>query len=224
MSKQSAMALNLIFLGPPGAGKGTQAKMIEEKYNIPQISTGNLMRKEVALGSSIGKEIDNYIKGGGLVPDDMVIRMLLKTLESKAYKKGYILDGFPRTAEQAKGLEEALIKNGTPLTGTIAITVKDEDLVKRLSGRRVCLACGGTFHMEHNKPKVEGKCDHCQGELILRSDDDPEVIANRLKIYHKETAPLIEFYAERNKMHLVDGNKKIEMIFNEICGIIDALI
>jgi adenylate kinase len=224
MSKQSAMALNLIFLGPPGAGKGTQAKMIEEKYNIPQISTGNLMRKEVALGSSIGKDIDKYIKGGGLVPDDIVIAMLLKTLESEECQNGYILDGFPRTVEQAKGLEEALVKNGTPLIGTIAIAVNDEDLVKRLGGRRVCLACGGSFHMEHNKPKVEGVCDHCQGELVLRSDDNAEVIANRLKVYHEQTAPLIKFYAEQNKMHLVDGNKKIEMIFQEICGIIDALI
>ena len=150
--------------------------------------------------------------------------MLLNKLDTGACQKGYILDGFPRTVEQAKDLEKTLFKSCTPLTGTIAITVDEDVLVKRLGGRRVCLACGGSFHIEHNKPKVEGICDYCGGKLMLRADDREEVILNRLKVYHKETVPLIEFYEKRNKMHLVDGNKKIKMIFDEICGIIDALI
>ncbi|MDD3000519.1 MAG: adenylate kinase [Candidatus Riflebacteria bacterium] len=223
MSERSAGTLNLIFLGPPGAGKGTQSRMVEEKYSIPQISTGDLMRKEISSGSSFGEEINGYIKLGGLVPDHIVISMLLHRLKGDDCKTGYILDGFPRTVEQAKSFGAALAEKGSFLSGVIAITVADEVLALRLGDRRVCKKCGATYHLFHNKPKLEGLCDNCGTELSRRRDDEPDVIANRIEVYHQQTAPLIEYYQNKNKLHIVDGNKKIDVIFQQICGIIDEL-
>ena len=223
MTMQSARTLNLIFLGPPGAGKGTQARMVKEKYSIPQISTGDLMRAEVSSGSTLGLKLDEYIKSGGLVPDEIVLEILLKRLESDDCKSGYILDGFPRTVAQAEGLEKALIKKGAPLNGVIAMEVEDDSIVKRLSDRRVCSKCGASYHLVNNKPKTEGICDFCGDKLIHRKDDEANVIANRLNVYHQQTSPLIDYYKKQKKLHLVDGNQKIEMIFREICDIIDAL-
>lgn len=223
MSERSAGTLNLIFLGPPGAGKGTQSRMVEEKYSIPQISTGDLMRKEISSGSSFGEEINSYIKLGQLVPDKIVISMLLHRLDHDDCKKGYILDGFPRTVEQAKSFELALAENGSFLSGVIAITVADEVLALRLGDRRVCKKCSTTYHLFHNKPKKDGLCDNCGTPLSRRRDDEPDVIANRIEVYHQQTAPLIDFYQNRNKLYLVDGNKKIDVIFQQICVIIDKL-
>ncbi|KAF1079725.1 MAG: adenylate kinase [Candidatus Rifleibacterium amylolyticum] len=215
--------LNLIFLGPPGAGKGTQAKMIVDKYNIPQISTGDLMRAAVSSGSSMGDKVKGYMAAGALVPDDLVVEILLDRLSGDDCRDGFILDGFPRTVGQAESLEKALEKRGMKLSGVVAMMVPDEALLKRLTARRICKECSASYHLEFLKPKVEGKCDRCQGELYQRKDDSEEVILNRLKVYHDQTAPLIDFYQKRKALYTVDGNKKIEMIFSEICDIIDSL-
>jgi len=215
--------LNLIFLGPPGAGKGTQAKMIVDKYNIPQISTGDLMRAAVSSGSSMGDKVKGYMAAGALVPDDLVVEILLERLGGDDCRDGFILDGFPRTVGQAESLEKALEKRGMKLSGVVAMMVPDEALLKRLTARRICKECSASYHLEFLKPKVEGKCDRCHGELYQRKDDSEEVILNRLKVYHDQTSPLIDFYQQRKKLYTVDGNKKIEMIFSEICDIIDSL-
>jgi len=215
--------LNLIFLGPPGAGKGTQAKMIVDKYNIPQISTGDLMRAAVSSGSSMGDKVKGYMAAGALVPDDLVVEILLERLSGEDCRDGFILDGFPRTVGQAESLETALEKRGMKLSGVVAMMVPDEALLKRLTARRICKECSASYHLEFLRPKVEGKCDRCQGELYQRKDDSEEVILNRLKVYHDQTSPLIDFYQKRKKLYTVDGNKKIEMIFSEICDIIDSL-
>jgi len=219
----SGRNLNLIFLGPPGAGKGTQAKMIVDKYNIPQISTGDLMRAAVSSGSSMGDKVKGYMAAGALVPDELVVDILLDRLSGDDCRDGFILDGFPRTVGQAESLEKALEKRGMRLSGVVAMIVPDEALLKRLTARRICKECSASYHLEFLKPKVEGKCDRCQGELYQRKDDSEEVILNRLKVYHDQTSPLIDFYQKRKKLYTVDGNKKIEMIFSEICDIIDSL-
>ena len=220
MSKRN---LNLIFLGPPGAGKGTQAKMIVDKYSIPQISTGDLMRAAVSSGSSIGDKVKGYMASGALVPDDLVVDILLDRLSGDDCRDGFILDGFPRTVSQAESLEKALVSRGMPLSGVVAMIVPDEALLGRLTARRICRECSASYHLEFLKPKVAGKCDRCQGELYQRKDDSEEVILNRLKVYHDQTSPLIDFYQKQKKLYTVDGNKKIEMIFSEICDIIDSL-
>ena len=215
--------LNLIFLGPPGAGKGTQAKMIVDKYNILQISTGDLMRAAVSSGSSIGDKVKSFMASGALVPDDLVIEILLERLSADDCRDGFILDGFPRTVGQAEALDQQLNKKQMPLSGVVAMMVPDGVLTDRLTARRICRQCSASYHLEYLKPKVEGVCDRCQGELYQRKDDSEEVILNRLKVYHDQTSPLIDFYQKRKKLYTVDGNKKIEMIFSEICDIIDKL-
>jgi len=220
MSKRN---LNLIFRGPPGAGKGTQAKMIVDKYSIPQLSTGDLMRAAVSSGSSIGDKVKGYMASGALVPDALVVDILLERLSGDDCRDGFILDGFPRTVAQAESLEKALESRGMPLSGAVAMIVPDEALLGRLTARRICRECSASYHLEFLKPKVDGICDRCQGELYQRKDDSEEVILNRLKVYHEQTSPLIDFYQKRKKLYTVDGNKKIEMIFLEICDIIDIL-
>lgn len=220
MSKRN---LNLIFLGPPGAGKGTQAKMIVDKYSIPQLSTGDLMRAAVSSGSPIGDKVKGYMAAGALVPDDLVVDILLDRLSGDDCRDGFILDGFPRTVGQAESLEKALVKRGMQLSGVVAMIVPDAALLTRLTARRICRDCSASYHLEFLKPKVEGKCDRCQGELYQRKDDSEEVILNRLKVYHDQTSPLIDFYQKQKKLYTVDGNKKIEMIFSEICDIINSL-
>jgi len=215
--------LNLIFLGPPGAGKGTQAKQVVEKYNIPQISTGDLMRAAISSESSIGEKVKSYVSSGALVPDSLVLEILLNRLEEDDCSNGFLLDGFPRTVGQADSLEIALNEKNMPLTGVISMAVPDEVLVGRLTGRRICKKCGASFHLQFLKPKIENVCDYCQGELYQRKDDTKEVISNRMKIYHEQTSPLIDFYRKKNLLASVDGNQKIEMIFNEICAIIDTI-
>lgn len=215
--------LNLIFLGPPGAGKGTQAKQVVEKYNIPQISTGDLMRAAISSKSAIGEKVKSYVSSGALVPDALVLEILLNRLADDDCSKGFLLDGFPRTVGQADSLEIALDEKKMPLAGVISMEVPDEVLVGRLTGRRICRKCGTSFHLEFLKPKIENVCDYCQGELYQRKDDTKEVISNRLKIYHEQTSPLIDFYGKKNLLASVDGNQKIEMIFQEICVIISKI-
>lgn len=215
--------LNLIFLGPPGAGKGTQARMIQEKYSIPQISTGDLMRNEISSGSSLGERVKSYINSGGLVPDELTLSILLNRISKDDCKNGFLLDGFPRTTGQAEALEKALVEKNSELSGVIALDVEDSELIGRLADRRICKNCSESYHLQFKKPAVEGKCDHCGGELFQRHDDSEEVIKNRLKVYHDQTAPLVDFYSVRKKLHKIDGKNKINVIFSEICAIIDEL-
>lgn len=215
--------VNLILLGPPGAGKGTQAKMMVEKFGIPQISTGDILRASIASATELGKKVQSYVTSGGLVPDQLVLSVLLERIEQPDCKNGFILDGFPRTVGQAEGLAGSLREKKKSLTGVIAVTVPDEELIERLTGRRICNKCGTSFHVKFSPPKVEGKCDKCSSELLQRKDDSFEVISNRLKIYHEQTSPLIDYYRGRKILHLVDGSDRIDVIFSRICAIIEGL-
>ena len=215
---------NLILLGPPGAGKGTQAKMMVEKYGIPQISTGDMLRAAIASGSDMGKKVQSFVTSGGLVPDELVLQVLKERLTKDDTRKGFILDGFPRTVPQAEALEKILADNQTPLLGTLSITVEDKELIERLTGRRICKGCSASFHLQFSAPKKAGICDHCGQELYQRKDDSFEVISNRLKVYHEQTSPLIEFYRKRNQLHTIDGTGKIDVIFAAVCGKIDSLL
>ncbi|GAB4273043.1 MAG: adenylate kinase [Candidatus Rifleibacteriota bacterium] len=215
--------LNIIFLGPPGVGKGTQAKQIADKYSIPQISTGDLMREAVSSGSPIGAKLQSFMSAGALVPDELVLEILLERIAKDDCKKGFLLDGFPRTVPQAEALDKALMERDLQLSGVVSIDAPDQILIGRLTARRICSKCGTSYHLEFLKPKREGICDKCSGELYQRKDDSEEVIRNRLKIYHEQTAPLVDFYQKKNLLYQVDGNKKIDMIFQEICDIIDKL-
>ncbi|MGM0600019.1 MAG: adenylate kinase [Candidatus Rifleibacteriota bacterium] len=215
--------LNLIFLGPPGAGKGTQAQRVVEKYRIPQISTGDLIRATVASGDELAQKLKSYMSAGALVPDELVLDILLKRISKDDCQNGFLLDGFPRTIAQAKDLEKLLEKKNAPLSGVICIEVPDEVLTSRLTARRICSECGASYHLEFLKPKKEGICDKCGSKLYQRKDDSKEVILNRLKVYHDQTSPLIQFYQEKGLLHRVDGDKKIDMIFKEICDIIENL-
>lgn len=219
----SSRNLNLIFLGPPGAGKGTQAKMTVDKYSIPQISTGDLMRAAVSSGLPVGDKVKSFMASGALVPDELVLDILLERLAADDCRDGFILDGFPRTVGQAEALDKALNDKKMPLSGVVSMAVPDVVLTDRLTARRICRQCSASYHLEYLKPKIEGVCDRCQGELYQRKDDSEEVILNRLRVYHDQTSPLIDFYKKRKKLYPVDGNKKIEMIFSEICDIIDTL-
>ena len=215
--------LNLIFLGPPGAGKGTQARMIQDKYSIPQISTGDLMRSEISSGSSLGNRVKSFIESGGLVPDELTLNILLNRITKEDCKNGFLLDGFPRTVGQAEALEKALADMKSQLSGVIALDVDDSELTGRLADRRICKNCGDSYHLQYKKPAKAGICDHCGGELYQRRDDSEEVIKQRLKVYHEQTAPLVDFYSAKKIMHKIDGKNKIDVIFSEICAIIDEL-
>ncbi|MFZ5950884.1 MAG: adenylate kinase [Candidatus Rifleibacteriota bacterium] len=215
--------LNLIFLGPPGAGKGTQAKQVVDKYSIPQISTGDLMRATVSSGSSLGEKLKSYMQAGALVPDELVLDILIERIDQADCQKGFLLDGFPRTVGQAEELEKALLKRKSPLSGVVSIDVPDDVLTGRLTARRICSKCSTSYHLEYLKPQKDGICDRCGGELYQRKDDSEEVIKNRLKVYHDQTSPLVDFYQKKKILYPVDGNKKIDMIFQEICDIIDRL-
>lgn len=198
--------MNLILLGAPGAGKGTQAENICAKLSIPAISTGNLLREAVKNGTELGDSAKTYMDAGQLVPDDLVIAMLLERLSADDCKNGFILDGFPRTVPQA----EALDRMGVAIDKVIEIDVKDENIVKRLSGRRVCEACGASYHVDYKPTRQEGVCDICGGKTVRRKDDDPETILERLQVYHKQTEPLKGYYKQQNKLYTVEGQEKIE--------------
>ena len=215
--------LNLIFLGPPGAGKGTQARMIMDKYSIPQISTGDLMRNEISSGSSLGERVKSFIESGKLVPDELTLDIVLNRLSKEDCKNGYLLDGFPRTLGQAEALEKALHDRSSEISSVIALEVDDSELTKRLADRRICKNCGDSYHLQFKRPLIDGKCDHCGGELYQRRDDSEEVIKNRLKTYHEQTASLKVFYGTRKKLKIINGKNKIDVIFSEICAIIDEL-
>ncbi len=212
--------MKIIMLGAPGAGKGTQAKKIAEKYHIPHISTGDLFRSNIGNNTELGKEAKQYMDAGKLVPDELTVRMLLDRVASDDCKNGYVLDGFPRTIAQAEVLEEEVKKLNDKIDYAIDVEVPDENIVKRMGGRRACLKCGATYHIVHIPPKTEGICDSCGSELVLRSDDAPETVQKRLDVYHEQTQPLIDFYKARGILREVDGTQDMQVVFDEIVGIL----
>ncbi len=212
--------MKIVMLGAPGAGKGTQAKMIAEEYGIPHVSTGDIFRANVSKGTQLGVEAKKYMDQGLLVPDELTVKILLDRVAKEDCAGGYVLDGFPRTIPQAQVLDEALDKLGEKLDYAIDVDVPDENIVRRMSGRRACLKCGATYHVEHIPPKKEGVCDDCGSELVLRDDDKAETVSNRLKIYHDQTQPLIDYYTQKGILKTVDGTMDMKDVFGAIKNIL----
>ena len=214
--------MKIIMLGAPGAGKGTQAKMIAEKFGIPHISTGDIFRANIKNGTELGKKAKEFMDKGQLVPDELTVEILLDRVANDDCKNGYVLDGFPRTIPQADVLDAELTKLGDKVDFAVNVDVPDENIVRRMSGRRACLKCGATYHIEHIPPKKEGICDKCGSELVQREDDKPETVQNRLSVYHEQTQPLIDYYDKKNILKTVDGTKDMQEVFNEIVKILNA--
>ncbi len=213
--------MDLIFLGPPGAGKGTQAKMLVERYGIPQVSTGDILRAAVAEGTDLGKKAKEYMEAGKLVPDEVVIGIIEERLKQSDCEKGFILDGFPRTVPQAEALDKVLEKMGRKIDHVLTLDVPEEELIRRLTGRRTCKKCGAMYHIIFNPPKVEGVCDKCGGELYQRPDDNEETVRSRLSVYEQQTSPLIDFYEKKGLVRKIDGRGEIKEIFDQIVKILE---
>ncbi len=214
--------MKIIMLGAPGAGKGTQASRIAEKYQIPHVSTGDIFRANIKNGTDLGKEAKKYMDQGQLVPDELTVRILLDRVAQDDCKNGYVLDGFPRTIPQAEVLDAELTKLGTKVDYAVNVEVPDENIIGRMSGRRACLKCGATYHLEFLRPKTEGICDNCGSELVLRDDDKPETVKKRLTVYHDQTQPLIDYYTEKGVLKTVDGTVSPEQVFQAIENILGA--
>lgn len=214
--------MKVIMLGAPGAGKGTQAKKLAAKYGIPHISTGDIFRANIKNGTELGKKAKVYMDQGLLVPDELVVDLVVDRFKEPDCEKGYVLDGFPRTIPQAKALDEALAKNGDAVEYAIDVDVPDARIISRMSGRRACVNCGATYHIETIPPKKEGICDTCGAELILREDDRPETVEKRLKVYHDQTQPLIDYYQGKDILKSVDGTRDLEEVFKDIVNILEA--
>ncbi|MGN0243784.1 MAG: adenylate kinase [Lachnospiraceae bacterium] len=212
--------MKIIMLGAPGAGKGTQAKMLAEKYNIPHISTGDIFRANIKNGTPLGQKAKEYMDQGLLVPDELVVDLVVDRVAQEDCSNGYILDGFPRTIPQAVALDEALAKKGESMDYAIDVEVPDENIVERMGGRRACVGCGATYHLVYHPTKVEGVCDVCQQSLILRDDDQPETVQKRLKVYHEQTQPLIDYYADKKILVEVDGTVAMDEVFRSIVTIL----
>ena len=213
--------MKILLLGPPGGGKGTQAKFLIEKLNIPQISTGDMLREHVNKQTSLGIEAKEYMNNGALVPDEVILGMMQERLLNEDCKNGYILDGFPRTIPQAIGLDKLLEKLNQALDAVIVIDVSDDNIVDRMGGRRVHLPSGRVYHIEYNPPKIEGKDDETQEDLVVREDDKEETVRKRLEIYHNETSPLINHYKHKNIVFQINGELKISDVSQEIEKIIN---
>ena len=214
--------LNLILLGPPGAGKGTQAERITEDFDLPFISTGDMLRQAVKTGTDLGKEAKSYMDKGELVPDEVIIGVILEKVEGAEAADGFVLDGFPRTIAQAEALDQAFSKLGRALTSAILLEVPDEEIVRRMSGRRVS-AAGRPYHIDFNPPKVPGKCDVDGSDLIQRDDDKPEVVRKRLEVYHSQTAPLVDYYEEKGVLRRFDGTRPPTEVHDHIRATIATL-
>ena len=208
------------MLGAPGAGKGTQAKQIADKYGVPHISTGDIFRANIKNGTELGKKAKEYMDQGLLVPDELTCDLVMDRIQQDDCKNGFILDGFPRTIPQAEALTAALEKIGQKMDYAIDVDVPDENIVNRMSGRRACLNCGATYHLVYAAPKKEGICDTCGGELILRDDDKPETVQKRLGVYHEQTQPLIDYYTKAGILKTVDGTVAMEDVFGAIVSIL----
>lgn len=212
--------MKIIMLGAPGAGKGTQADKICAKYNIPHISTGDIFRANIKNNTELGQKAKSYMDKGELVPDELVVDLVVDRIKADDCTNGYVLDGFPRTIPQAEALDAALAAINDKVDYAINVEVPDENIINRMSGRRACVACGATYHIVHIPTKVEGVCDKCGAELILRDDDKPETVKNRLNVYHEQTQLLIDYYTAKNILHEVDGTKAMEDVFSSIVSIL----
>ena len=212
--------MRLIMLGAPGAGKGTQAKKIAAKYQIPHISTGDIFRANIKAGTELGMKAKSYMDQGQLVPDEVTIGMLLDRISQDDSKAGYVLDGFPRTIPQAESLTAALKERGEKIDYAVNVDVPDENIVNRMSGRRACLGCGATYHILFNAPKTADVCDTCGEKLVLRDDDKPETVQKRLTVYHDQTQPLIDYYKKEGALVEVDGTQDMEKVFQDIVKIL----
>ena len=213
--------MKIIMLGAPGAGKGTQAKKIAEKYGIPHISTGDIFRANIKNQTELGMKAKAFMDQGALVPDELTLELIMDRFTNDDCKNGYVLDGFPRTIPQAEALTKALADKQDAVDYAINVDVPDEAIVTRMSGRRACLACGGTYHVVFNPTKAEGICDACGGELVLRADDKPETVQKRLDVYHEQTQPLIDYYQKQNILKEVDGTLKLDEVFQAIIDILE---
>lgn len=214
--------MRIIMLGAPGAGKGTQAKKIAEKYGIPHISTGDIFRANIKNGTELGKKAKTYMDQGLLVPDELTCDLVVDRIQQPDAKNGYVLDGFPRTIPQAEALDKALAEFGDKIDYAIDVNVPDENIVKRMGGRRACVGCGATYHLVYAPTKTEGICDVCGKELILRDDDKPETVQKRLNVYHEQTQPLIDYYTKAGILKTVDGTVDINDVFAAIVEILGA--
>ena len=208
--------MKIIMLGAPGAGKGTQAKKIAEKYAIPHISTGDIFRANIKNGTELGQKAKGYMDQGLLVPDELVVDLVADRVKQDDCKNGYVLDGFPRTIPQAESLEKALAERGQKIDFALNVDVPDENIVKRMGGRRACITCGATYHIQFAPPKKDGVCDKCGSELVLRDDDKPETVQKRLAVYHEQTKPLIGYYEQTGILATVDGTQEMDQVFNSI--------
>ena len=214
--------MKIIMLGAPGAGQGTQAKKIADKYQIPHISTGDIFRANIKEGTELGKKAKSYMDQGLLVPDELTLELIMDRFQNPDCANGYVLDGFPRTIPQAEALTAALEKNGETIDYAINVEVPDENIVTRMSGRRACLACGATYHVVYAPTKTEGVCDRCGEKLVLRDDDKPETVKKRLDVYHSQTQPLIDYYTKQGKLVEVDGTQNVDAVFDAIVKILGA--
>lgn len=215
--------MKIILLGPPGAGKGTQAKLITEKYSIPHISTGDIFRKNISEKTPLGIEAKRYMDNGQLVPDEVTIGIVNDRLSMNDCENGFLLDGFPRTVKQAEALDSFLSSNEQKIDTALLIEVPKEFILERMTGRRVCSACGASYHIKFNRPKVENKCDICGGPLVQRKDDTEETVKERLDVYDRQTQPLIQYYKEKNILAKVDGTEEIGKVFEKICDVLGAV-
>ena len=211
--------MKIILLGPPGAGKGTQAKSISNRYSIPHISTGDIFRKNISENTPLGVEAKRYMDNGQLVPDEVTINMVKDRLQDEDCKNGYLLDGFPRTVNQAESLQEFLDERGESLDTALLIEVPKDFILERMTGRRVCPSCGASYHVKFNPP-VDGKCELCGSDVVQRKDDTEETVKERLDVYERQTQPLIDFYRKKDSLSIVDGTKAINEVFESICSIL----
>lgn len=212
--------MKIVMLGAPGAGKGTQAIKIADKYDIPHISTGDIFRANIKGGTELGQKAKSYIDKGELVPDEVTIGMLLDRIAQDDCKNGYVLDGFPRTIPQAESLTEALKSQGDKIDFALNIDVPDEAIIERMSGRRACPKCGATYHIVYAAPKTENICDKCGTDLIIRSDDKPETVKDRLNVYHQQTEPLIAYYKAAGVLREVNGTQELPKVFEDVVAIL----
>ena len=212
--------MNIVLLGAPGAGKGTQAAKLVEEFSTPHISTGDMLRAAVAAGTELGQKAKSYMDAGDLVPDDVIIGLVTERLQDDDTAAGFILDGFPRTIPQAESLTAALKERGEKIDYAVDVDVPDSNIVTRMSGRRACLGCGATYHIVYNAPKNEGICDVCGEKLVLRDDDKPETVQKRLSVYHEQTQPLIDYYKQEGILAEVDGTQDMEKVFQDIVKIL----
>ena len=214
--------MKVIMLGAPGAGKGTQAKQIADKYSIPHISTGDIFRANIKNGTELGKKAKTFMDQGLLVPDELVVELVADRIQQDDCKNGFVLDGFPRTIPQAEALDAALAKINEKMDYAIDVDVPDENIITRMSGRRACLNCGATYHIVSIPTKVEGICDRCGSPVVLRDDDKPETVKKRLEVYHEQTQPLIDYYKKKDILKTVNGVQPMEDVFKAIVEILAA--